>query len=194
MIAQYADAGCWNKAWVQKFRFSNAEAPKPNLRSRRANGPSLLGALLIGGVVDRHRTSQQNPLIARAGELFATLTGGAFAGLGHDYDEHDQPRLVGNRNSGGTVAVSGMSDGTRDQLFLALRLAYLEDYAKHAEPVPFICDDLFVTFDDARTSNALNTLAAIGGQVQPILFTHHSHVVDIARKNLGATVNVIELS
>jgi uncharacterized protein YhaN len=153
-----------------------------------------LGALLIGGVVDRHRTSQQNPLIARAGELFATLTGGAFAGLGHDYDEHDQPRLVGNRNSGGTVAVSGMSDGTRDQLFLALRLAYLEDYAKHAEPVPFICDDLFVTFDDARTSNALNTLAAIGRQVQPILFTHHSHVVDIARKNLGATVNVIELS
>lgn len=153
-----------------------------------------LGSLLIGHVVDRHRASQQDPLIARAGVLFETLTGGAFTGLGQDYDDEDAPRLVGHRKSGGIKKVAGMSDGTRDQLYLALRLAYLEDYSSRAEPVPFIGDDLFTTFDDARTAHALTALAAIGERVQPILFTHHLHVVEIARSKMGAHVDVVDLS
>ena len=51
--------------------------------------------------------------------------------------------------------MTDMSEGTRDQLYLALRLAYLEDYATRAEPAPFIGDDLFATFDDRRTENGL---------------------------------------
>lgn len=42
--------------------------------------------------------------------------------------------------------------GSRDQLFLALRLAYLEDFAKNADPAPFIGDDLFTSFDEDRTA------------------------------------------
>jgi chromosome segregation protein len=152
-----------------------------------------LGSLLIGSVVDRYRASQQDPLITRAGVLFETLTGGAFTGIGQDYDDEDVPRLVGHRKSGGMVSVPGMSDGTRDQLYLALRLAYLEDYASRAESIPFIGDDLFTTFDDARTAHALAALAAIGERVQPILFTHHMHVVDTARIALGECVDIVDL-
>ena len=36
-------------------------------------------------------------------------------------------------------------------------------------------------------------LADVGARVQPILFTHHGHVVDLARHALGARVDVIEL-
>ena len=39
------------------------------------------------------------------------------------------------------VDVTGLSDGTRDQLYLALRLASLEHYAAHGEPMPLILDD-----------------------------------------------------
>lgn len=152
-----------------------------------------LGALLISNVVASHRSAQQNPLIARAGKLFELLTGGAFVRLGQDFDDQDVPHLVGHRNSGKQVSIAGMSDGTRDQLYLALRLAYLEDYASRAESVPFIGDDLFITFDDARTAHALTALAAIGDRVQPILFTHHAHVVEIARMHMGADVDVISL-
>ncbi|WP_373875975.1 ATP-binding protein, partial [Methylobacterium soli] len=152
-----------------------------------------LASLLLGTAIGRHRSGQQDPLLTRAGTLFAALTGGAFAGLTQDYDEADTPRLAGLRGAGGLVPVEGLSEGTRDQFYLALRLAYLEDYAARAEPAPFIGDDLFLTFDDARTAHGLEALAAFGGQVQPILFTHHRHVADLARERLGASVDVLEL-
>jgi uncharacterized protein YhaN len=86
-----------------------------------------------------------------------------------------------------------MSTGARDQLYLALRLAYLESYADRAEPVPFIGDDLFASFDEDRTAHGLTALAAIGDRVQPILFTHHRHVAEIARTIIGADVSVLNI-
>ncbi|MBA3519386.1 MAG: hypothetical protein H0T75_17520 [Rhizobiales bacterium] len=109
-----------------------------------------------------------------------------------DYDDDDAPRLAGLRPSGERVPVPGFSEGTRDQLYLALRLAYLEDYARRTEPATFIGDDLFATFDDRRTVAGLQGLAAIGADVQPILFTHHRHVAEAASA-LGAEVEVLEL-
>ncbi|MDP4023173.1 AAA family ATPase [Methylobacterium sp. NEAU 140] len=151
-----------------------------------------LAGLMLGHAVARHRAGQQDPLVARAGALFRALTGGGFEGLAQSYDD-DTPRLAGRRAGGGLVGIEGLSEGTRDQLYLALRLAYLEDYAARAEPAPFIGDDLFSTFDDARTGHGLAALAEIGGAVQPILFTHHRHVAEIARDRLGDAVDVLEL-
>ncbi len=152
-----------------------------------------LAGLMLGQAVARHRAGQQDPLVARAGALFRALTGGAFTGLAQTYDEADTPKLAGQRAGGGLVGIEALSEGTRDQLYLALRLAYLEDYAGRAEPAPFIGDDLFSTFDEARTGYGLDALAEIGASVQPILFTHHRHVAEIARDRLGSAVDVLEL-
>ena len=150
--------------------------------------------LMLGTAIARHRAGQQDPLLERAGFLFSGLTGGGFAGLAQDYGETDEPRIVGRRAAGGSlVPVEGLSEGTRDQLYLALRLAYLEDYASRSEPAPFIGDDLFSTFDDARTGHGLEALAAIGGSLQPILFTHHRHVAELARQRLGERVDIVAL-
>jgi uncharacterized protein YhaN len=152
-----------------------------------------LAGLMLGQAVARHRAGQQDPLVARAGALFQALTGGTFSGLAQTYDEADTPKLAGQRAGGGLVGIEALSEGTRDQLYLALRLAYLEDYAGRAEPAPFIGDDLFSTFDEARTGYGLDALAEIGASVQPILFTHHRHVAEIARERLGDAVDVLEL-
>ncbi|WP_267355433.1 MULTISPECIES: YhaN family protein [unclassified Methylobacterium] len=152
-----------------------------------------LAGLMLGQAVARHRSGQQDPLVARAGALFRSLTGGAFSGLAQTFDEADTPKLAGQRSGGGLVGIEGMSEGTRDQLYLALRLAYLEDYALRAEPAPFIGDDLFSTFDEARTGYGLDALAEIGAALQPILFTHHRHVAEIARARLGDAVDVVAL-
>ena len=75
-----------------------------------------------------------------------------------------------------------MSAGTRDQLYLALRLASLEKYMETSEPMPFIVDDILVDFDDERTEAALTTLSQLAQKTQVILFTHHSGVVEQAKK------------
>jgi uncharacterized protein YhaN len=169
----------------------NAEAEM--LEAAREWAVLSLGAAMLGAAVARRRLGRQEPVMARAGALFALLTGRSFQGLGQSYDDDDVPRLIGHRADGAECAVPAMSEGTRDQLYLALRLAYVEDYACRSEPPPFIGDDLFSTFDDARTANGLRALAAIGDTVQPILFTHHGFVVEAARHELGDRVDVIEL-
>ncbi len=152
-----------------------------------------LAALMVGAAVERRRSAQHGPMLARTGALFATLTGGSYTGIAQRYDDHDAPHLVGCRASGEEKPVAAMSEGARDQLCLALRLAYLEDFAARAEPAPFIGDDLFSSFDEERTAHGLAALAAIGGNVQPILFTHHRFVADTAVRELGTAVDVIEL-
>lgn len=46
--------------------------------------------------------------------------------------------------------MSGLSTGTADQLYLALRIAAIEDYLERVDTLPFIADDLFINFDDER--------------------------------------------
>ncbi len=135
---------------------------------------------LLEEAVRRFRTERQNPLIQRAGELFALTTRGTFSGISTDIDEDGKPVVVGKRTGGGDVTVARMSDGTRDQLFLAFRLASIEHYCAVAEPLPFIADDLLVHFDDDRTAETLALLAEFGRTTQVLLFTHHRSVRDAA--------------
>jgi chromosome segregation protein len=141
--------------------------------------------------IEKHRAMVQDPLIARASNLFALATGGAFAGLGIDYGDDDRPALVAVRANGEHVAIAGLSEGSRDQLFLALRLGLLE--RRTSQPLPFIGDDLLTSFDEGRTAATLALLAEAGRARQMILFTHHRHVGDLATAMTGHAVEVIEL-
>tara|TARA_R110000782_G_scaffold270455_1_gene371310 strand:- start:9423 stop:12908 length:3486 start_codon:yes stop_codon:yes gene_type:complete len=137
---------------------------------------------LITKAIDRVRSEQQDPLVGRAGELFAFTTRGEFAGIDTDIDDKGLPVVVGRRQSGAMVPVAAMSDGTRDQLFLAFRLASLENYATSTEPLPFVADDILVHFDDERSAATLDLLARFAETNQVLLFTHHKSVRDDARR------------
>lgn len=147
-------------------------------------------AVLLKWAIDRYRREKQAPLLGRAGEIFATLTEGAFTALRVEYDDRDEPHLTGLRADGDPVAVPGLSTGTADQLFLALRLASIEDYLERAPGLPFVADDLFINFDDQRSSAGFDVLGQLAAKTQVLFFTHHRHLVDIARSRLGAGVHV----
>jgi uncharacterized protein YhaN len=146
-----------------------------------------LGALAI----ERHRSKVQDPLVTLAGSLFSEATNRNFAGLAVDYGDDDQPTLVARRCSHESVAVDGLSEGTRDQLFLSLRLALLAQ--RTSEPMPFIGDDLLTSFDEERTGATLRLLAVAAQKHQIILFTHHRHVADIGRAISEHKIDLIEL-
>ncbi|WEK51981.1 MAG: AAA family ATPase [Candidatus Kaistia colombiensis] len=150
-----------------------------------------VAARLLSAAIERYRAEHQNPIVERASRAFSMLTGGQWSGIGIDYDE-DPPRLAALRD-GGHFSPETLSEGTRDQLFLALRIAAIEEHARRASPLPFIADDLFITFDEARTAAGFELLAELGGVTQVIVFTHHVHVAEQAASVLGPKAAVIEL-
>lgn len=150
------------------------------------------GHRLLRWAVDRYRERRQGPLLQRASALFAQLTLGGFARLAPDF-EHDPPRLEAVRASGERVGIHGLSEGTRDQLFLALRLAALELHIAADRPLPFIADDLFVNFHDQRSRAGLTVLGELARKTQVIFLTHHEHLVEVARECIGPTINVLTL-
>lgn len=142
-------------------------------------------AALLRWMLDRHRATNQAPLIARAGALFKQVTGGAFTGLTTGYGNDDQPIILANRADGGEVRVEALSEGTRDQLYLALRLGSIEGRAGIGA-LPVVCDDLLITADDARSAALFRVLAAAAEHSQVIVFSHHAHLIEIANQALGA--------
>ena len=143
--------------------------------------------MLLKRAIERYREKNQGPVLQRASRSFATLTLGSFCGLRADYDERGNPVLVGVRADGRTtLGVAALSDGTRDQLYLALRIASLEHHLETNPPLPFIVDDILVQFDDARAAAALQVLADLSDRTQVIFFTHHEHLLDVARQHVAA--------
>jgi uncharacterized protein YhaN len=136
-------------------------------------------------MLDRHRTTNQAPLIARAGVLFAEVTGGAFTGLTVGYGDNDRPIILAQRSDGSEVGVEALSEGTRDQLYLALRLGSIERCAGVGS-LPIVCDDLLITADDGRAAALLRVLAAAAKHSQVIVFSHHAHLIDVARNAVGS--------
>lgn len=147
---------------------------------------------LLRWSIDRYREEKQGPLLARAGAIFSKLTLGSFQRLIVDF-EQEPMALEGQRNDGKLVGISGMSDGTRDQLYLSLRLAALELHLEQAMPLPFIADDLFINYDDARSKAGLEALATLAEQTQVIFLSHHDHLVPMAQEIFGKQVNVVVL-
>jgi uncharacterized protein YhaN len=143
--------------------------------------------VLLGAAIERLRAERQGPLLRAAGAHLAALTGGRYTRLDVE-EEAGGAALRTIRADGAARLVGELSEGTRDQLHLALRMAAIEAQAQGARTLPFIADDLLVNFDDERAAAALAALAALGRTTQVILFTHHAHIAALAQAVPGAEV------
>ena len=106
----------------------------------------------------------------RAGELFSALTGGK-------YEEVTLTReLEASAREAGAVlprrAIT-LSQGTVDQLYLAVRLAVCELALPAEDPSPLVLDDALTDFDDGRLALALDCLRDLAQERQILLFTCH---------------------
>ncbi|KPF81916.1 hypothetical protein IP70_22815 [alpha proteobacterium AAP38] len=153
-------------------------------------------SLLLTQAVERYRDRNEHPLLRRAGTVLAAMAasgGNPVIRLKVDYGDADHPVLVGVRQDGSDAHVEDMSEGLRDQLFLALRIAAVEAHVAQSTPLPFVADDLFITSDEARTMAGLRALAELGQVTQVVLFTHHEYVVVAGQEALGRCVQVHRL-
>jgi uncharacterized protein YhaN len=147
-----------------------------------------LARRLLAAGIETLRQDRQGPMLRAAAAHFALLTGGRYQRLAAQEDDRGATVLLAIRADGTDCPMEALSEGTRDQLFLALRVAAIEDRARAAEPLPFIADDLLASFDDGRAEAALALLARLGASTQVILFTHHAHIAALAARRADAEV------
>jgi uncharacterized protein YhaN len=76
---------------------------------------------------------------------------------------------------------------------MALRVAAIEDYVARSGPLPFVADDLFINFDDDRAAAGFAVLGELARSCQVIFFTHHAHLLEIARSTLADGISAIQL-
>lgn len=108
-------------------------------------------------------------LNAKAGELLARLTGGRYTAL--SFTRQFQALAQGEA---GLKSARLLSQGTADQVYLALRLALSLLAPPGGDPAPLILDDALVAFDDHRLKLALDLLGDLARERQVLLFTCQS--------------------
>jgi uncharacterized protein YhaN len=151
----------------------------------------MLAKTLLEEEINRYALTHQAPILATASRYLARLTCERYRGV-LVVGEGDAQAIEVLCDEG-EKTVEALSDGTRDQLYLALRLSVLEEHLRAARPLPLIVDDALLTFDDKRTAAALLAFREFAQTTQVIYFTHHERVLDIARETLGAEADLVRI-
>ena len=112
-----------------------------------------------------------SPLISRrAAALLGQMTDSAYAGVYFDREMRFSAQRSGDLNA---RALDYLSEGTRNQLYLAVRLAICE-LVLSEEACPLVLDDVLAAFDDRRAKDTLRLLLELSETRQILLFTCQS--------------------
>ncbi|WP_353119094.1 AAA family ATPase [Nitratidesulfovibrio sp.] len=122
---------------------------------------NALARHLIETARRRFERERQPHVIREAAAIFRTITGGRWQSIAASLED-GVPRAV--PADGEPVPHEHLSRGTREQLYLALRLGYVRTHALHAEPLPLIMDDILVNFDPERAARTAAALADLCGE------------------------------
>lgn len=143
-------------------------AAKQRWRERAAIGSMLE---LIRSDYEEHR---QPETLVEASRYLEQLTRGRYPRV---WTPLADDILMVDTADGESLPVESLSRGTREQLFLSVRMALVATFARRGVQLPMILDDVLVNFDDKRArvaASVLNDFARDGHQV--LLFTCHEHV------------------
>ncbi len=143
---------------------------------------------VLDGICSAYERQRQPETLQEASGYLERLTGGRYLRV---WTPLGQNVLRVDDADGRWLPVEALSRGTREQLFLSLRLALVAGYARRGAPLPLILDDVLVNFDIERARAAVAVLrdfAAAGHQV--LIFTCHEHMLRLF-KSLHAPVGCL---
>jgi uncharacterized protein YhaN len=139
---------------------------------------------VVSRVLERIRAEyeahRQPETLAEASRYLAKLTAGQYkriwTPLAHDI-------LMVETAGGESLPVDVLSRGTREQLFLSVRMALVATFARRGVNLPMVLDDVLVNFDVQRAKRAGEVLSefASGGH-QILMFTCHEHVWEMFKE------------
>ncbi|MEM6690894.1 MAG: hypothetical protein AAF664_15785, partial [Planctomycetota bacterium] len=134
-------------------------------------------SLLLEEVCQTFERERQPETLREASSFLSQLTNGKYVRI---WTPLGTNALRIEDSLGESLALEVLSRGTREAVFIALRLSLAASYARRGVTLPLILDDVLVNFDGDRAMHAaktLHTFAQLGHQV--MMFTCHRHIVDI---------------
>ena len=150
----------------EKLQAEHAQLKKKYEELRKRYGALEAAQAVLSSENELLRAKVSPEITARAAEYMTFLTDDRYQEIRID----EKFRASTGIGDGRMLNALRLSSGTRDQLYLALRLAVC-DTLEQTKSVPLILDDPFITSDDARTERGIELLRRLGRQRQIILLT-----------------------
>lgn len=125
-----------------------------------------------------YETNRQPETLREASEYLKQLTGGHYIRIWTAIE--DRTLTVDDANNK-PVRLDVLSRGTREAIFLSLRLALVNSFARRGAKLPLVLDDVLVNFDTGRVKAAAALLREFAKQHrhQILMFTCHEHIMRI---------------
>ena len=120
-----------------------------------------------------YERERQPAILREASKFFAIMTNNRYMRVIVPLGEM---RLAVETDKGTFRPTEVLSRGTAEQLYLAMRLAFIREYAQHAGPLPIVIDDIFVNFDPNRAKATIKVIGMLAATHQVLVFTCHPHV------------------
>lgn len=135
---------------------------------------------VLESIREYYEMYRQPETLAEASIHLAKLTGGQYTRI---WTPLAEDVLYVETPAGESLTVDVLSRGTREQLFLSVRLALVSMFAQRGINLPMVLDDVLVNFDAIRTQRAVDVLTefAAGGH-QLLFFTCHEHIWKMFKK------------
>ncbi|WP_044022977.1 ATP-binding protein [Bacillus sp. SG-1] len=122
--------------------------------------------------IEDYKKEKLPKVIQTAGHYLGLLTNGEYSKI----RSQQEKTFVVTRNDGMVFSPDELSQGTKEQVYIALRFA-LVGMLKDVYSMPVIIDDGFVNFDEKRTEAVMKLLGKIKDDIQVLFFTCHPHIL-----------------
>ncbi len=128
----------------------------------------------LSEIRESYQRDRQPETLQEASDYLERLTQGRYTRV---WTPLDEDILLVDDAEGHPRSVDILSQGTREQLFICLRLALVAGFSRRGTVLPLILDDVLVNFDVQRAKAAAEVMrdfAAAGHQL--LIFTCHEHI------------------
>ena len=129
---------------------------------------------MLERIRDEYERDRQPETLQEASTYMRKLTSGRYKRV---WTPLANDVLMIDTAEGESLPVELLSTGTREQLYVSLRMAMVAMFARRGVQLPMILDDVFVNFDVGRTRIAIEVLRDFAKEGHQLLvFTCHEHV------------------
>ncbi len=157
-----------DKYFAEKQKLTDLETSlSENVKEYLAN---LLTSNWIARGLDLASNERFPKMLEDAKKYFNLLTGGRYVDIQLD------KKLKVKREDGKKFDVEYLSRGTSEQLYFALKLAFVEQVADKIA-LPILIDDAFVNFDAQRTNYIVKLVEELAKKTQVLIFTARQDLV-----------------